>query len=93
MYSYSPTLSYISLKKSLGKVFKYWSRDYFHETKIRFLAPILNRSIFLLLLLLIYGCVRCIQIWCKFCTEIPTGKYLQMVGSKWTPLCTNGSEK
>ena len=35
--------------------------------------------------LLIYGCLGCIQIRCKFRTEIPTGKYLKMVGSKWTP--------
>ena len=26
-----------------------------------------------------------LQVWCKFRTEIPTGKYLKMVGSKWTP--------
>ena len=25
------------------------------------------------------------QVWCKFRTKIPTGKYLEMVGSKWTP--------
>ena len=48
-----PTLSQISLK-SFGKVlfffffffFKCWSRNYFHETKIRFLAAILKRNIF-----------------------------------------------
>ena len=45
------------------------------------LAAILKRNIFLTFFLLIYGCFRCIQIWCKFRTEIPTEKYLQMVGS------------
>ena len=75
--------------------FKFWSRDYFRETKIRFLAAILKRNIFLPFFLLVYSCIRCIQIWCKFRTVIPTEKYLKMVGSKWTPppLCTNGSEK
>ena len=71
----------------LGKwFFKVWSRDYFRKTNICFLAAILKRNIFLTFFLLIYGCFRCIQIWCKFRTEIPTGKYLKMVGSKWTPL-------
>ena len=64
---------------------KFWSGDYFRETKIRFLAAIVKRNIFVEVFLLIYGCFRCIQIWCKFCTEIPTGKYLKMNGSKWTP--------
>ena len=96
MFSCSPTLSQISLKNSIGKViFKFGSRDYFRETKIRFWAAILKRNIFLMFFLLIYGCFRCIQIWCKFRTEIPTGTYLKMVESKWmwTPLCTKGSEK
>ena len=38
--------------------------------------------------LLIHGCLTCIIIhiwWCKFRTEIPTGKHLKMNGSKWTP--------
>ena len=35
----------------------------------------------------------CIHTWCKFRTEIPTDKYSKMNGSKWTPLCTNGTEK
>ena len=47
MYSCSPTLSQISLKNSIGKVvFQIWSRDYFREMKIRFLAAILKRNIF-----------------------------------------------
>ena len=84
MFSCSPTLSQISLKKSIGKViFKFWSRDYFRETKILFWAAILKRNIFLMFFLLIYGCFRCIQIWCKFRTEIPTETYLKMVESKW----------
>ena len=35
---------------------------------------------FFFLFLLIYGCLRCIQIWWKFRTETPTGKYSKMVG-------------
>ena len=43
---------------------------------------------------LIYGFLRCMLVWCKLCTKILTKKYLKiMVGSKWTPLCTNRSEK
>ena len=38
----------------------------------------------------VYDCFRCRQIWCKFRTEIPTGKYLKMVGSKWTPCAQTG---
>ena len=56
--------------------FKFWSHDYFRKMKIRFLAAILKRNIFWMFFLLIYGCVRCIHIWCKFRTKIPTGKYL-----------------
>ena len=66
--------------------FKFWSRDYFREMKIRLLAVILKRNISWMFFLLIYGCFRCIRIWCKFRTEIPTGKYLKMNESKWTPL-------
>ena len=63
----------------LGFFFR--SLDYFRET-IRFWPPFWNGT-FLMFFLLIYGCLRCIQIWCKFRTEIPTGKYL-----KW--LCPSG---
>ena len=35
----------------------------------------------------------CIQIWCKFRTKIPGGKYLKMVGSKWTPPCAQTGVK
>ena len=59
-----------------------------------FLAAIFKRNMFLdvvflfcfvlFCFLLIYGCLRWTQIWCKFRTEIPLGKYLKMVGSKWT---------
>ena len=38
--------------------FKFWSRDYFRETKIRFLAAILKRNVFWMFFLLIYGCFR-----------------------------------
>ena len=59
-------------KISSGKCFfKFWSRVYFHEIKIRFfLAAILKRNAFWIFFLLIYGCFKCIQIWCKFQTEI-----------------------
>ena len=40
----------------------------------------------LMFFLLIYGCLWCIHIWCKFCTEIPTGKYVKVFGFQWTPL-------
>ena len=61
--------------------FKFWSRDYFRKTKIRFLASISKRNMFLMFFLQIYGCFRCIHIFCKFCIAIPTGKYLKMNGS------------
>ena len=55
MYLCSSTLSQISLKIRLGKwFFKFWSRDYFRETKIRVLAAILKRNILRMLFLLIY---------------------------------------
>ena len=74
--------------------FKFWSCDYFRVTKIRFLAAILKPNIFFNVLFADLWLIRCIQIWCKFRTKIPTGKYLKMVGSKWMPpLSTNGSEK
>ena len=39
MYSCSPTLIQMSLKIPLGQwFFKFWSRDYFIETKTRFLG-------------------------------------------------------
>ena len=45
-------------KISLGKwLFKFWSRGYFGETKIHFLAAILKRNIFLMVFLLIYDFV------------------------------------
>ena len=50
MYLCSPTLSQISLKNPLKKCFffsKFWSRDYFHEIKIRFLAAIFKTEHFL----------------------------------------------
>ena len=93
MYSCSPTLSQISLKNSIGKVvFQFWSRDYFCETKIRFLAAIVKWNIFSMFFLLIYGCFRCMHIWCKFRTEIPSEKYF-LEGVHVDPLRTNGSEK
>ena len=50
-------------KIPLGKwFFKFWSRDYSRETKIRFLAAILKRNVFLMFCLLIYSCLRCVQI-------------------------------
>ena len=95
MYLYSPTLSQFLLKNSFGKVvFKFWSRDCFCGIKICFSwLSFLNNKHFLYVFLnffiyfffLIYGCLRCIQIWVKFRTEIPVGKYLKLVGSKWTP--------
>ena len=81
------------IQSSFGKVFfffffKFWSRDYFRETKIRFLAATLKRNISLMFFLLIYGCLRCIQIWWQVSYRNSCGKvgYLKMVGSKWTPL-------
>ena len=93
MYLGSPTLSQISLKiKILSEkwFFKFWSRDYFRETKIRFLAAILKRNVFLMFFLLIYGCFRRTQIWCKFRTEIPTGKYLKWLGPSGPPYAQTG---
>ena len=54
-----------------------WERDFsnfghlicFRETKISFLTTL-------------HGCLRCIQVWYKFRTEIPTEKYLKMLGSR-----------
>ena len=47
------------------------------KRKFVFLAAILKRKNFLMFVLLIYGCLRDIQIklWRKFHTEIPTEKY------------------
>ena len=87
MFSYfEPNFIETIHRESGFSFFKFWSRDYFRKTKILFLAAILKRNIFWMFFLLIYGCFRCIQIWCcKFQTEIPTEKYFKMVGSKWTP--------
>ena len=57
----------------------------FPKTKIRFLAFILKENI-LRFFLLIYSCLRCMLMWWKFRTKVPTRKYLKMVASKWTPL-------
>ena len=62
-------------------------------TKFVFLVAILKRNIFWMFFLLIYGCPRCIQVWCKIRTEIPTGKYLKMVGSKWILSCAQTGVK
>ena len=40
----------------------------------KFFGRHLETGTFLNVPLLIYGCLRCIQIWCKLRTEIPTGK-------------------
>ena len=53
------------------------SRDYFFDTKMRFLAAILKQ------ILLMYDCFKCINIWYKFRTET-SEKYSKMVESKWT---------
>ena len=65
---------------------------FFRETKIRFLAAILKRNILWMFFFLIYGCFRCIQVWCKFCNEIPTGKYLKRMGPSG-PLCAQTEVK
>ena len=91
MYSCSPSLSSISLEKFLWKsVFSNFGHvTIFAKQKFVFLDAILKQIIFWMFFLLIYGFFRCIQIWCKFHTKIPTGKYLKMVRYKWTPLpCT-----
>ena len=93
MYSNSSNLSQISLKNSFGEVFlfldlvffffKFWSRDYFRETKICFLAAILKRNKFLFLIwfylvtffLLEYGYIYCMYIWCRNHIRIPVGKW------------------
>ena len=94
MYSCSSALSQILFKNSFGKVvFQILVTCLFCETKIRFLAALLKQNIFWSFFLLIYGCFGCIHILCTFCTEISTEKYSKLNGSKWTPLCTNGSEK
>ena len=72
--------------------FKFLSRNYFCETKKLFFGLHLEMEHFWTFFLLIYGCLRWIQICCKFRTEISTEKYLKMVGSKWTPQ-KNESEK
>ena len=67
-------------------VFQILVKWLFWRNEIRFWAAILKRNIFWMFFLLIYGYFRCIHDMCKFRTEIPTGKNLKMVGSKWTPL-------
>ena len=64
MFSYlEPCHFFFFWKISLGKwFFIFWTRDYFREMEIRFLAVILKRNIFWMFFLLIYGCFRCIQI-------------------------------
>ena len=47
IYSYSPSLSQISLKNSFGKVFfffKIWPKSKWREIKIGYLAAILKRN-------------------------------------------------
>ena len=48
--------------------FKFWSRDEV-ETKIVFLVAILKRYFFGNFFLLIYGCIRCLQVRYKFRTK------------------------
>ena len=67
--------------------FKFWSCDYFRETDIRYLANILKRNIFCMFSLLIYGCFRCIQMWCNFRTEKKNG-WVQV--DPPLPWCKNG---
>ena len=76
-----PTLSQISLIFFFFQNLVTWL---FCETSIRFLAAILKRNMFWLFFFLIYNYLRCIHIWCKFRTAIPTGKYSKEGGSTWT---------
>ena len=84
MYSFSSSLSQNSLKNSFLKkvVFQILDTWIFswNETEI------FGTEHFLMLFLLNHDFCKCIQMWYKFRTEIPTGKYLNMVGSKLTPL-------
>ena len=94
MYSRFSTLSQILLKNSFEKVvFKFWPRDGFRERKIQFFG----RHLEMVHILIFFFCFMIVlglyMVRCMFRTKIPTGKYLKMIGSKWTPLCTNGSEK
>ena len=48
---------------------------------------------FLKLIIADYACHRFIQVWCKFGTEIPTRKVLNLAWVQVDPLWANGSEK
>ena len=50
-------------------IFKFWSHDYFRETKICFFGCHFEMKHFWLFFLLMYGCCRRIHIWCKFHTK------------------------
>ena len=54
----------------------------FLQNENLFLAAILKRNIFKCSFCWFIVGFRWLQIWCKFRTEIPTGKYLKMNGSK-----------
>ena len=79
-------------KKSLGKVVFQILVTWCFLRKFIFWPPFWNKT-FLIVLLLIYGYFRCSNIWCKFRTEISTGEYSKMDGSKWNPLCVQTGVK
>ena len=81
-----PILIKISLKNSFEKVFlKFWSHDFVVKWKSVFQTPFWNDRFFVPFLL-DYGCLRFLQVWWNFHTEIVTGKYFILPGCQWTPL-------
>ena len=93
MYSCFLTLNQILLKYSLGKVV-FVSSNFGHLAVLAkgnsFFGSHFETVHFFIVFIVVF---RSIRVRCKFHTEIPTGKCSKMVRSKWTPMCTNGSEK
>ena len=86
-------MSQILLKNSFGKVvFQILHVTVFAKRQFIFFPPFLNGTFFRSFFFLIYGCFGCIHTWCKFRTEMPTGKYSKR-GSKWTPSCAQKGVK
>ena len=65
-------------------LFLFFSFLFFSFLFFSFLFSFLFFFFFLLfffpLFWVIFDCLRCVQIWCKFCTKILTEKYLEMLG-------------
>ena len=67
--------------KKFFKIYQILLHDHFGKMEINVLAAFLKRKMFLNLFLLIYGCLRCIQVWHKFGAKILMVKYFLKVGS------------